>query len=185
MKIMPYTADDLPRTLIYKRTHVGDPDSDGRFGIDDCMGKVRARDFYAVVGVGGIGSEPRSHGIDGKINWIGLGAKKGEHNGRGPIVTFESFCLWDSSGPCFKDYAPNLAEYIYGHNVRAKMTDSLSPEERAEVAKILNILQDCPPTIPCRQSGARDSSGASSDPSTTATDKRQNTRRSSRTPCRR
>ena len=32
------------RTLIYKRTHSGDPDpTSGRFGVRDCMGKVRDR----------------------------------------------------------------------------------------------------------------------------------------------
>ena len=43
------------RTLIYKRTHLGDPDLFGTFGINDCMGEVRARQFDAVIGVGGIG----------------------------------------------------------------------------------------------------------------------------------
>ena len=38
------------RTLIYKRTHPGDPDAKGRFGIYDCMGRVRAWDFEAVIG---------------------------------------------------------------------------------------------------------------------------------------
>lgn len=47
------------RTLIYKRTHPGDPDETGRFGIHDCMGKVRSWQFDAVVGEGGIGPEPR------------------------------------------------------------------------------------------------------------------------------
>lgn len=36
------------RTLIYKRTHVGDPDPGGRFGIHDCMGQVRNRDFEVL-----------------------------------------------------------------------------------------------------------------------------------------
>jgi hypothetical protein len=37
------------RTLIYKRTHTGDPDASGCFGIFDCMGRVRALDFDAVI----------------------------------------------------------------------------------------------------------------------------------------
>ncbi len=28
------------RILTYKRTHIGDPDSIGQFGINDCMGRV-------------------------------------------------------------------------------------------------------------------------------------------------
>ena len=39
------------QTLIYKRTHKGDPDKQGRFGIHDCMGRVRSRDFDAVIGM--------------------------------------------------------------------------------------------------------------------------------------
>ena len=30
------------RVLVYKRTHVGDPDARGRFGIHDCMGQDRS-----------------------------------------------------------------------------------------------------------------------------------------------
>jgi hypothetical protein len=40
--------------LIYKRTHPRDPDVDGRFGCEDCMGAVRSRSYDAVIGVGGI-----------------------------------------------------------------------------------------------------------------------------------
>ena len=58
------------RTLIYKRTHHGDPDVSGQFGIHGCMGRVRAWDFEAVIGVGGVGPEPRSEGLDCKVNWI-------------------------------------------------------------------------------------------------------------------
>jgi hypothetical protein len=47
------------RTLIYKRTHPGDPDTTGRFGVCDCMGRVRTWDFEAVIGVGGLSHEPR------------------------------------------------------------------------------------------------------------------------------
>jgi hypothetical protein len=58
--------------LTYKRTHIGDPDSNGCFGINGCMGRVRGFNFDAVIGVGGIGWEPKSYGIDKKINWIGF-----------------------------------------------------------------------------------------------------------------
>jgi len=64
------------RTLIYKRTHPGDPDGKGQFGIHGCMGRVRTWRFEAVIGVGGTGAEPRSHGLDGKVNWIGIGPHK-------------------------------------------------------------------------------------------------------------
>ncbi len=56
------------RTLIYKRTHTGDPDAQGRFGIHDCMGSVREWGFQAVVGVGGRGSQAKACGIAYKVN---------------------------------------------------------------------------------------------------------------------
>jgi hypothetical protein len=74
--------------LIYKRTHRGDPDADGVFGIHDCMGSVRDFAYDAVVGVGGIGDDARAHGIAGKINWIGVGP------GRFPrlVAAAQSWC---------------------------------------------------------------------------------------------
>jgi hypothetical protein len=56
------------KTLVYKRTHNGDPDVEGRFGIHDCMGQVRGYGFEAVIGVGGVGDEPEAWGIAGKLN---------------------------------------------------------------------------------------------------------------------
>ena len=48
------------RVLVYKRTHNGDPDTSGCFGVYDCMGAVRDWEFDAVIGVGGIGPEARA-----------------------------------------------------------------------------------------------------------------------------
>ena len=78
------------RTLVYKRTHNGDPDALGQFGIHDCMGSVRAREYDAVIGIGGIGDEPKKQGIAGKINWIGVGPQKFGKPDR-PLVTFVRF----------------------------------------------------------------------------------------------
>jgi len=64
------------RTLVYKRTHTGDPDELGQFGNHDCMGTVRGRYYDAVIGVGGIGDAPRRFNIAGKITWIGIGPHK-------------------------------------------------------------------------------------------------------------
>jgi len=64
------------RTLIYKRTHKGDPDVKGHFGVSDCMGRVRQYPFDAVIGIGGIGRELAAKGIRGKVNWTGIGAEK-------------------------------------------------------------------------------------------------------------
>lgn len=93
------------RTLVYKRTRKGDPDRKGYFGIQDCMGRVRGYKFDAVIGVGGISSMPTAQGISGKVNWIGVGSRKGPTEGRGPLVTFDHFvlfklrrCLFGQSG---------------------------------------------------------------------------------------
>jgi hypothetical protein len=39
------------------------------------MGEVRARDYEAVIGVGGIGAESASQGMPGKVQWIGIGPR--------------------------------------------------------------------------------------------------------------
>jgi len=132
------------KTLIYKRTHHGDPDEQGVFGINDCMGQVRAWNFEAVIGVGGLGPEPRSHGLDGKVNWIGIGPHKRAVAGkRGPVVTFDNFVFYGSSGPDFETLAPALAERIYSRNVRVTMND-LSATEQAEVKRILSRAKGAP-----------------------------------------
>lgn len=134
------------RTLIYKRTHPGDPDAAGRFGISDCMGEVRTWDFEAVIGVGGIGAEPESHGLARKVNWIGIGPRKRPEAGkRGPVVTFDHFLLFGSDGPSFQALAPQLASRMYSKNVRLIM-DRLGPGERREVRKLLDFAMDAPPS---------------------------------------
>jgi hypothetical protein len=51
------------RTLIFKRTHNGDPDS-GLWGVKDCMGSVRCWEYEAVIGIGGKGTDAISQEID-------------------------------------------------------------------------------------------------------------------------
>lgn len=133
------------RTLIYKRTHPGDPDREGRFGIHGCMGQVRTWRFEAVIGVGGIGAEPESHGLTGKVNWIGIGPRRSAGaDPRGPVVTFDHFLLFDSDGRAFLELAPNLADrMLYSGNVRVVM-DRLDARERSEVEKILALAKNAP-----------------------------------------
>ena len=127
------------RTLIYKRTHTGDPDRNGWFGIYDCMGRVRTWDFDAVIGVGGLGAEPISHGIDGRITWIGIGPHKiSAVGGRGPLVTFDHFVLFDARGPSFIRKAPHLSRRLYANNIRVLLRD-LDDREHREVASILKL----------------------------------------------
>ena len=134
-----------PRTLIYKRTHVDDPDASGTFGIHGCMGGVRRWDFEAVIGVGGMGAEPRSHRIDGKVTWIGIGPHKTKGDRRGPLVTFDHFVNWGADGPSFEKLAPTLSQRIYAKNIRVVM-DKLSDSEKAEVARILARAKNAPPS---------------------------------------
>jgi len=130
------------RTLIYKRTHTGDPDRNGWFGIYDCMGRVRSWDFDAVIGVGGFGAEPISHGIDGRVTWIGIGPRKlATVGGRGPLVTFDRFVLFDGRGPSFIRKAPRLSRRLYSKNVRILLHD-FDDQEQREVTAILRLAKD-------------------------------------------
>jgi len=130
----------MKRVLIYKRTHTGDPDRRGQFGIHDCMGRVRARKFDAVIGIGGISAEPRSHNIDRRINWIGIGPHKSWLNGRrGPVVVFDHFILLESNGPHLEELAPQLARHMYRTNRRHVMSNRLSGALSAEIKKILAL----------------------------------------------
>lgn len=132
---------DAMRTLVYKRTHIGDPDENGCFGIEDCMGRVRAYDFDSVIGVGGKSSQPRSQGIAEKLNWIGLGArKKAVKNRRAPVVTFEHFILYDDKGENIHDLAPVLAGHLLVKNARVVV--NFTQAEQKEVNKILNMAKN-------------------------------------------
>ena len=147
------------RTLVYKRTHHGDPDKMGRFGIYDCMGTKRSWQYDAVIGVGGLGAEPRKWRINGKVNWIGIGPHKTMRgNRRGPVVTFDHFRYFGSDdAKDFMEMAPVLATRMYSRNVRAAL--SFSPEEQAEVEKILTLAKGAPPSPAraMRQGGSRGS----------------------------
>jgi hypothetical protein len=133
------------RTLVYKRTHVGDPDREGRFGIHDCMGRVRSWHFEAVIGVGGVGAEPRSQGIAHKVNWIGIGPhKKPQPGRRGPLVTFDHFLYFEAEGPDLRSIAPTLAARMEG--IRFVMND-LDAEVQAEVEILLDLARSAPPSV--------------------------------------
>ena len=125
------------RILTYKRTHIGDPDESGRFGIYDCMGSIRDWQYDAVIGVGGIGREPMSFGIDRKINWIGITPTKHQnHNGRGAEVTFSYFRRWENQGTLLETIAPRIAKRLYDDGARF-LLDDYSDDEHAEAERIL------------------------------------------------
>ena len=125
------------RILTYKRTHTGDPNVNGLFGINNYMGRVRNYDFDAVIGVGGIGHEPKTHKIDRKINWIGITPKRRILNGTtGSVVEFEYFLLLEEYGPLLSSLAPSLAKRMYDKNVRLLLR-SYSTTEKKEAEIIL------------------------------------------------
>ena len=134
-------TDFLPRVLIYKRTHRGDPDSRGIFGVNDCMGDFRNRHYDAVIGLGGIAPWPEDRDIACKVNWVGVGPKKYSAEGRGAQVRFEKFRLFDEVGPRIEELAPKLYRYMYvDANRRTIMSDSLSPELYQEVLGLLALV---------------------------------------------
>src|ERR1700722_17931671 len=124
----PAVRPSRPRVLIYKRTHTGDPTPEGVFGLSDCMGWVRAREFDAVIGVGGTSVEPRSCGIDGRVTWVGVGARRSASipvGYRGPIVEFDRFRLFEKDGPRLDSIAPGLARHLFAIHRRVVMSDRL------------------------------------------------------------
>jgi hypothetical protein len=133
-------------TLIYKRTHRGDPDDRKVFGIHDCMGPVRGWNFKAVIGVGGKRPWAGHEGIALKINWVGVNpdTKKFPPTKRGPRVSFERFILYDEKGPMLKKEAPNLFKYMFeDQHVRVVMSRSLSNKMQDEIQKILRLAKKC------------------------------------------
>jgi len=110
------------------------------------MGIVREREFDAVVGVGGIGSEAQANGIDGQVNWIGIGAhKRYVENKRGPEILFDHFLYFGTDGPDFRTLAPLLAQRMYGAGVRS-LLDGMSDAEQEEAEGIVRLAEGEPPS---------------------------------------
>jgi hypothetical protein len=148
-------ANTQMTTLIYKRTHSGDPDPEtGVFGNNKCMGRIRGWKYDAVIGIGGIGSEAERNGLKGKLTWIGVGARKTGDTQK-PFVTFDHFRYYGTAGPFLRTLAPALAIRMYDKNVRATTDWSFTAEERNEVQSILKMAAAACP------SSARSSSKSS------------------------
>lgn len=126
------------RILTYKRTHIGDPDLDGRFGVNYCMGRVRDYRYDAVIGVGGTGATPRKEGIARKLNWVGIGpTRHSAPSKRASEVTFEHFLYLEEEGPLLSELAPNLAERLYNRGPRF----ILRSYSEAELREAFGILE--------------------------------------------
>jgi hypothetical protein len=140
-------------TLVYKRTHTGDPDESGIFGIHDCMGQVRGWSFDAVIGVGGKSPWPGYEDIALKITWIGINPRKtASPFSRGPLVEFKSFILWNETGPDLETLAPNLFRYMFeDQHVRLVMSQSLPVNMQEEVITILRLVESHQSTYSVRK----------------------------------
>jgi hypothetical protein len=130
------------RTLVYKRTHNDDPDENGCFGEYGCLGIFRSRDYEAVIGIGGIGKEAKKNGIDGKVNWIGIGPRKTP--GSRPRVLFEHFRNFGTGGPSLRAEAPSLARRMYSRNVRSAL--NFNARQQAEIEELLTWAETEPPS---------------------------------------
>lgn len=139
-------------TFVYKRTHTGDPNTSGVFGIRDCMKQCRGWSFDAVIGVGGTSPDRGDEDIARKINWIGIGPSKAPRHGFiGPLVTFERFVLWEETGPDLKELAPKLFKHMFKDNKHFVMSQNLTSEiMREEVRKILALTETFQPSRPSR-----------------------------------
>lgn len=137
------------KTLIYKRTHNGDPDPDsGVFGNNGCVKSVRTWKFEAIIGIGGIGSKANQNGIARKLTWVGIGPKKAGINKKDnyPILIFNNFLYFGEAGPLLEDESPELAKRIYDGGVRLIWNTSLSKTGRKEVEEILDRAKNAPPS---------------------------------------
>lgn len=133
----------LPRVLIYKRNHTGDPDSRGIFGRSDCMGRVRGYRYDAVIGIGVSKPWAGSESIADRITWVGVGPTRvGIHPNRGaPIIQFERWNVFDARGKELRTYAPRLAEYVYSKHRRFFFSDGLSDEIQRDIARVLKLAK--------------------------------------------
>jgi hypothetical protein len=133
------------RILIYKRTHVGDPDAGRQFGNEGCMGRIRGFAFDAVIGVGGISGLPTQQGIAEKINWVGRRPKKSSNpiDSRGPLVSFSAkdFRLFEQQGPLLSKVAPLLAKRVFNSRARFFFS-SLSSAEQREAQQLIKRILD-------------------------------------------
>lgn len=127
--------------LIYKRTHIDDPDHRGLFGVHDCMGRVRNLKVDAVIGVGGTSHKPRTYKIDRKVNWIGVNPKKisAPRHYRGPFLEFEKFLLLNNKGPVFEKLAPQLANRVYKGKARYFIS-KCSDDDNNEAKQVIDTL---------------------------------------------
>ncbi len=146
--------------FIYRRTHTVDPCQCGIFGIDDCMGQFRESwDYDAVIGIGAKNAE--NNNISYKLTWVGINAHKQnltyevdkkckktdqENQLRGPLVTFNHFCLMNENGPMLCDCAPLLYHHMFiNKEIRRQALSTSRPKDiQKEITNLVNQYRNCP-----------------------------------------
>ena len=138
---------DRPTILVYRRTHTGDPCKNGVFGCHNCMKSVRAWEYDAVIGIGGIKPDTGFKGISRKVNWIGIGPTREPENSNEPLVTFSKFILWDQKGPLLSECACKLNKYMFEEG-RIPRTGKSFPDEEIykEILGLLELADKAPPS---------------------------------------
>lgn len=149
-----------PTILVYKRTHTGDPDGQGLFGHQSCMGRIRDCEYEAVIGIGGTKPWPGDEGIAGRVNWIGIGKIEcGEgSDGRAKVIAFKQFLLLDEKGPELADVSQLLYDYMFVGRRRLKLfgADTTDPKLYAALKNVLRLADGALPS-PCLGAGNFDS----------------------------
>jgi hypothetical protein len=140
------------KVLIYKRTHTGDPDNSGCFGVYDCMGQVRSWTFGAVIGVGGVSRAPVRQGIARKVTWVGIGPTPTGVAGDGfPILAFQRFRLMETNGPWLKDLATELAQRMFA-KAGPRFLKMEADDEIKAILKLARKAQSLSKADACRKS---------------------------------
>ena len=138
------------RVFIYRRTHVGDPCQCGIFGVHDCMKSCRSLPYDAVIGIGGLSQLAKSEGIARRLTWVGIRPHKhlSRDRHRGPNVTFDRFCLMDTTGPLLDECAPLLAKHMFQREriPHWSWLASRPPEIQQEVDALLQRYRRCRPS---------------------------------------
>lgn len=130
-------------TLVYKRTHHGDPNEHGLFGCYGCMGKVRSWEFEAVIGIGGLRPWPEAKEMAKKVNWVGIERHKAGTYGDGcPIWAFNHFHYFGTDAPLVSEVLPLLVRRMYAVNVRAATT--FGPRTQGQIDDYLEQFRKYP-----------------------------------------
>jgi hypothetical protein len=101
------SAENMKKIFVYVMTHLGDPNEQGCWGCENCMGMKRGYKYDAVIGVGGVNA--KKYGFSGQVKWIGIRPDKKPVASKRPKVTFDHFRDYGTEGP---KIPPRLLQHI-------------------------------------------------------------------------